>query len=103
MYATLRIYEMAEDWDDALQQRLADEFIPTLTQIPGFVSYHSLEAGPRLFASVTIFEDRAGAEASNRTAADLVQRKLADRFPTPPELTAGPIRAFSVASARLPA
>ena len=103
MYATLRIYEMAEDWDELLRERLNGEFIPALGQIPGFVSYHSLEAGPRLFASVTIFEDRAGAEASNRMAADLVQRKLADRFPTPPEVTAGPVSAFSVANVGAPA
>lgn len=94
MYATLRLYEMTEDWDDLLQERLDREFIPALEQLAGFISYHSLEAGPRLFASVTVFEDRAGGEASNQLAADLVQRKLADRFPTPPEITAGPVRAF---------
>ena len=103
MYATVRIYEMTEDWDEFLQERLDSEFIPALEQIPGFVAYYSVEAGPRLFSSVTIFDDRAGAEASNRMAAELVQRKLADRFPTPPEVTAGPIRAFSVASSGVPA
>ena len=100
MYATLRLYEMTEDWDDALQERLDSEFIPALEQLSGFVAYYSLEAGARVFASVTIFEDRAGAEASNRIAAELVQQKLADRFPTPPEITAGPVRAFRVASER---
>ena len=103
MYATLRIYEMTEDWDEFLQERLDREFIPALEQISGFVAYYSIEGGPRLFSSVTIFEDRAGAEASNRMAAELVQRKLADRFPTPPEVTAGPVRAFRVASADVPA
>src|SRR5213592_3819892 len=100
MFATLRVYEMTEDWDDALQERLGSEFIPALEQLSGFVAYYSLEAGARVFASVTIFEDRAGAEASNRIAAELVQQKLADRFPTPPEITAGPVRASRVASKR---
>jgi hypothetical protein len=100
MYATLRLYEMSEDWDDLLQERLEGEFIPALEQLAGFVAYYSLDAGPRVFASVTIFEDRIGAEVSNRLAAELVQRKLADRFPSPPEITAGPIRAVRVAAQR---
>ena len=75
------------------------EFVPALEQIGGFVAYYNLEAGPRLFASVTVFEDRGGAEASNRLAAEFVQLKLADRFPTPPEVTAGPVRTFRTTSA----
>jgi hypothetical protein len=98
MYATMRVYEMTEDWDDDLSARLEREFMPALEEIPGFVAYYSLEAGPRVFASVTIFDDRAGAETSNRLAAELVQRKLADRFPTPPEITAGHVRAFRAVS-----
>jgi hypothetical protein len=98
MYATLRVYEMSSDWDDELAERLEHEFIPALEQLPGFVSYCSIEAGTRVFASVTVFEDAAGAAASNRLAAELVQRRLADRFPSPPEITAGPVRAARVAT-----
>jgi hypothetical protein len=97
MYATLRVYEMAEDWDDLLHERLESDFVPALERLTGFVAYYSVEAGPRLFASVTIFEDRAGAEGSNRLAAEYVQRSLVDRFPTPPEITAGPVRTSRLA------
>jgi hypothetical protein len=97
MYATLRVYEMAEDWDDVLQERLESDFVPALERLGGFVAYYSLEAGPRLFASVTIFDDRAGVEASNRLAAQYIQRSLADRFPTSPEVTAGPVRTSRLA------
>jgi hypothetical protein len=89
---------MTEDWDDALQRRIERDFIPALEQLPGFVGYYSLEAGPRVFASVTVFEDRAGAEGSNRLAAEYAQRNLVDRFPTPPEVTAGPVRICRVAA-----
>jgi hypothetical protein len=97
MYATLRVYEMAEDWDDVLQERLESDFLPALERLGGFVAYYSLEAGPRLFASVTVFDDRAGAETSNRLAAEYIQRSLADRFPTPPEITAGSVRTVRLA------
>src|SRR5262249_24427340 len=30
MYATLRVYEMAEDWDDVLHERLESDFVPAL-------------------------------------------------------------------------
>ena len=97
MYATLRTYEMATDWDDDLVRHLDEGFISQLAQVPGFVAYYSLEAGARVFASVTIFDDRAGVEESNRLAAEYVQRRLFDRFPTSPEITAGEVRAHRVA------
>ena len=96
MFGTVRLYEMTQDWDDQLLERLENDFVPAIDELPGFVAYYSLEAGARVFASVTIFEDRAGAEASNRLAAQYVQRNLADRFPSPPEITAGPVRTWRV-------
>jgi hypothetical protein len=97
MYATLRTYEMAADWDDELVRHLNEGFVSQVAQVPGFVAYYSLEAGARVFASVTIFESRAGVEESNRLAAEYVQRRLLDRFPTAPEITAGEVRAHRVA------
>ena len=80
---------------EALRRRwhLTEQFIPALEKLPGFVSYQAMEADTRLFCSVTVFEDRAGADASNRLAAEYVQRNLADRFPTSPEITRGEVRA----------
>jgi hypothetical protein len=97
MYATLRIYEMSDDWDDALVRHIEDGFVPRIESLPGFVSYQCLEAGSRVFASVTIFSSRAGAEASDKAATSYVQRHLADRFPSPPEITAGEVRAGRMA------
>jgi hypothetical protein len=102
MHTVVRIYEMTEDWDDTLRAHLTDRFIPALEELPGFVSYQVIEAGRRLFCSVTVFEDRTGIEASNRLAAEYVQRNLADRFPSSPEITAGEIRASSGIQSTLP-
>lgn len=92
MYSTLRIYEMASDWDDELTRQLDEGFLPALQALPGFVSYQALEAGSRVFASVTMFTDRAGATASDRLAGQFVQQHVADRFPSPPEITCGEVR-----------
>ena len=69
MYAVVRTYEMAEEWDDTLLRHLAEDFVPTIEKLAGFVSYHAVQAGERLFCSVTIVENRAGAAESNRLAA----------------------------------
>ena len=82
---------------DEVMRRVDEGFVPIISQVPGFVAYYALEAGSRLFASVTIAEDRAGIEESNRLAAEYVQKHLFDRFPTAPEITAGGIRASRVA------
>jgi hypothetical protein len=88
---------MAEDWDDMLLRHLTEEFVPTIEKLAGFVSYHALQAGERLFCSVTIFENRGGAAESNRLAAEYVQRHLADRFLTSPEITSGEVVASRTA------
>ena len=90
MYAVVRTYEMSEDWDDSLMSHL-EEFVPSIERLGGFVSYQVLQAGPRLFCSVTTFEKRDGAVESNRLAGEYVQRQLADRFPTSPEITSGEV------------
>jgi len=97
MYAVVRMYEMAEDWDDTLLRQLTEDFVPTIERLAGFVSYHALQAGDRLFCSVTMFENRVGAAESSRLAAEYVQRHLADRFPTSPEITSGEVVASRTA------
>lgn len=98
MYATLRIYEMASDWDDELTRQIDEGFLPALQALPGFVSYQALAAGTRVFASVTVFTDRAGAAASDRVAGQFVQQHAADRFPSPPEITCGEVRSHAEAA-----
>jgi hypothetical protein len=88
---------MAEDWDDMLLRHLTEEFVPTIEKLAGFVSYHALQAGERLFCSVTIVENRGGAAESNRLAAEYVQRHLANRFLTSPEITSGEVVASTTA------
>jgi hypothetical protein len=91
MYAVVRTYEMAEDWDETLLRHLTEDFVPTIEKLAGFVSYHALRAGERLFCSVTILENRGAAAESNRLAAEYVKRHLADRFVTSPEITSGEV------------
>ncbi len=41
--------------------------------------------------STSVYEDKAGAEESNKKAADWVRQNLASLLPNPPQITAGEI------------
>jgi hypothetical protein len=41
--------------------------------------------------STTVFQDKAGAEESNRKAATVVRESLASLLPNPPQITAGEV------------
>jgi hypothetical protein len=53
---------------------LADAF----AREPGFVSYEVAKTGERTVASITTFQEREQAEASNQLAADWVAEELTD-------------------------
>ena len=92
MYVAIRRYKMDPGTVDELIQRVNEGFVPIISQAPGFTAYYVLDAGNGMVASISIFADRAGAEESNRMAADWVRQNLASLLPSPPEITAGEIR-----------
>ncbi len=90
MYATVRRYEGVTNPSEAA--RLVNEgFIQIISQVPGFIAYYWVDAGGNVMVSTGIFQDRAGAEESNRRAADYVRQKMAHLIPNPPLITAGEV------------
>ena len=92
MYAVIRSYQVDPRSVDEITRRVQDGFVPLIRQVPGFVDYYLLDAGNGTVVSLTVYEDRAGEEASVRLAADFVRQHLADLIPNPPEVTAGEVR-----------
>ena len=92
MYTSIRRYEIDPKNVDELVRRVESGFIPIISKAPGFASYAIIDAGNGVVASMSTFQDQAGAEASNRMAADWVKESLAGILPTPPLVTAGEIR-----------
>ena len=90
MYATIRRYEGVTDPAED-RRRVREEFVPLLKDMPGFVAYYEVDAGNGVMATVSIFEDRAGAEASTERAAEWVQESIASLAPNPPAVTAGEV------------
>ena len=92
MYASVRRYEMDPGSVDELMRRVEEGFVPIVSKAPGFIAYYALDAGDGVVDSINIFEDQAGAEESDRRAADWVKENVASLLPNPPEATAGDVR-----------
>ncbi len=97
MYLSVRRYEMDVEAVDELMRRVEEGFVPIISNAPGFIAYYALDAGEGVVASISIFTDQAGAEESNRLAADYVRANLAALLQFLPEITAGEVKVHKAA------
>ncbi len=97
MYVSVRHYEMDAETVDELMRRVEEGFVPIISNAPGFIAYYVLDAGEGVVASISIFTDQAGAEESNRMAADYVKQNLATLLQSLPEITAGEVKVHKAA------
>jgi hypothetical protein len=75
-------------WDQLQQHRASLE--AAFRQVPGFRSWHLVRTGDGL-TTITLCDDRAGAEASVQTAANWVRENLADMISGQPEVSNGEV------------
>ena len=88
MYAAVRRYEGITD--DAEAARLVrDSFLPQLEHVPGFIAYYWIDAGEGVMASLSVFEDKAGADRSVEVAHQWIIDNAPGLFPNPPRVTEG--------------
>ena len=96
MHLAIRRYQMDPASADAVMQQINEGFIPIIKKADGFLAYYALKAGTGEIATVSVFEDQAGAEESVRMAADWIQQNMAALLPNPPEITAGEVGAHEL-------
>ncbi len=83
MYASVRKYGVDAERVGELMHKVDEIFAARLEQMPGFVAYQAIDAGPdrggeaRVF-TVTICHDRKAAERSAEIAAEFVREELGD-------------------------
>ena len=87
MYASVRRYGTSSAKE--VTERVKEGFVPIISQGPGFVAYYAIDSGDGVWTSVSIFETQAGAEESNRMAADWIKQNVASLLSGSPEITAG--------------
>ena len=96
MYASVRRYEGVTDPKE-VARHVQEEFLPMISEMPGFVAYYWVDAGDGVMISTSVFEDQSGAEESNSRAADWVRENLASLLPNAPQITAGEVVAHKAA------
>jgi hypothetical protein len=89
VYGAIRTYRVTDAAE--LSRRVRDEFIPIVSEVPGFLMYHLLDSGDGTLSSITICEDREGTEESTARAADWVRERAAPLIESGPAITAGEI------------
>ena len=88
MYATVRTYAGSEI---AAELRRNEETVKRLIgDVPGFRAYYLVES-PHSTTSVTVCDDQAGAEESNRVAAGWISENLPELASSPPTISAGEV------------
>jgi hypothetical protein len=96
MYASIRRYRTSLGVADEIARRVNQGFVPIISKALGFVAYYVVDAGNDIIASVSIFQDQAGAEESNRMAAGWVKENIASLISGSPEVTAGVVTVHKI-------
>ena len=91
MYASVRRYEVPGSVDEVMN-RIQEGFVPIISKGPGFKAYYAIDAGNGVIATISVFEDQAGAEESTKMAASWVKENVASLLPNPPQVTAGNVK-----------
>ena len=91
MFVAIRQYKIRLDAVDEVTRQVQEGFLPLIRQSPGFIDYYWLNAGNGFLVSLSIFQDRATAEASTELAADYVRQHLATLVRNPPEVIEGEV------------
>jgi hypothetical protein len=93
MYAAIRQYHTDPASLDEVVRRVNEDFVPIISDMPGFVAYIALNAGQGEYGTVSVFEDQDSAEESNRVAEEWVQQNLSSLLPRP-QFAAGEVVAY---------
>ena len=78
MHASVRKYKVDADQIEELSRRIAEAFVPRLSEIPGFGGYYVVDATHGIVITVTLGEDAAAVERSTELAAEFVRDELTD-------------------------
>jgi hypothetical protein len=93
MYVAVRRYEGATD-PQRVAQVVDEVFVPTISELPGFVAFYAVDAGDGVMVSTSVFEHKDAEEQSTFLAGEFVGEHLATLLPNPPQVTAGEVVAY---------
>jgi len=95
MHATIRRYHIHPGSTQQLIDLINEEFVPTISSAPNFISYYAIDEGDGDVSAVSVFEDEASAQASNLIASRWVMQKASSLISVPPKIISGEVVAFA--------
>jgi len=93
MFAVVRHYHFKPEDGEKIDKIIQDGFVPLLKKAKGFVRYYWLDTGNGEGASLSVFEDKAGADESIHIAAEFVKAQMSTLLTQKPEVIEGPVKA----------
>ncbi|MBI1881375.1 MAG: hypothetical protein HYR94_24615 [Chloroflexi bacterium] len=87
-------YQFDPKSSEEINRQVQEGLVRVLHKAPGFVAYYWLDTGEGASASLSVFEDKAGAEKSVRLAASFVRQYLA-MLVGQSEITQGEVQAHA--------
>ena len=93
MYAVVRHYHFKKEDSEKIDKLIQESFVPLLKASPGFVRYYWLDTGEGEGASLSVYNDKAGADESIRIAANFVKEHMSTLLAQKPEVIEGPVKA----------
>ena len=93
MFAVIRHYHFKPEDGKKIDQLVQEGFVPLIKKAKGFVRYYWLDTGAGEGASLSVFQDKAGADESVLLAADFVKTNMSELLNQKPEVIEGPVKA----------
>jgi hypothetical protein len=99
MHAAIRRYQVDPGSVAEVKRGINEGFLPIIKDASGFQAYYVVDAGDGRLETVSVFEDRKGAEESTRMASVYISENMASVLPDSPEVVQGEVVAHEAASA----
>ena len=93
MFSVIRHYHFDAKNGAEIDGKIRESFVPLIKKAKGFVRYYWLDTGKGEGASLSVFQDKAGADEAVRLAADYVREHLSKLLTQKPEVIEGPVKA----------
>jgi heme-degrading monooxygenase HmoA len=91
MYISVRVYRAKREGVSELNRRVQEEFVPLVSRLPGFVSYFGVDQGDGKWASISVFQTEDAVRASNKAAAEWVEKRARPLIESGPDTTTGTV------------
>jgi hypothetical protein len=97
MYAAIRQAKARAGHSEELARTIKDGAIPIISNVPGFRAYYVVYAPDDTVTAISIFDNFAGAEESNKRGLAWIEQNLTPLMIGPPTAVAGPVIVHTLA------